>query len=139
MDEESSHLHIYNISSYEMLTKYNICYLKYSEKKKRKQQNETAGLTNSIINDKPETVHIVTVMMSSCILMLFPYDLPEFVPALLTSFVRHGTIPYLKDTVMRTVQEFKRTHQDRWNDFKTSFTQDQLDDIQGAGAAHYFS
>jgi proteasome activator subunit 4 len=89
--------------------------------------------------EKPDSVYLITVMMSSCVLLSYPYDLPPFVPALLSSFVRHVANPALRDVVMRTVQEFKRTHQDRWSDFKKHFTHEQLDDIQGAGAAHYFS
>ena len=75
---------------------------------------------------------------------------------------RHGTMNAFKDTVTRTVQMFKLTHQDRWNEFKLSFSREQLEDLQvgsttlldasclcmyvltrfvwqGAGAAHYFS
>jgi hypothetical protein len=42
--------------------------------------------------------------------------------------------------VTKTVQMFKRTHQDRWEtDYKHRFSREQLEDLQGAGAAHYFS
>ena len=79
-------------------------------------------------------------MMMACIIQALPYDLPPFLPALITSFVRHVGVPSLKDTVTRTVQMFKGTHQDRWEmDFKHAFTRDQLEDLQGAGSAHYFS
>jgi len=35
-----------------------------------------------------------------------------------------------KDTVTKTVQMFKLTHQDRWNEFKLSFSREQLEDLQ---------
>ena len=124
-------------------------------------------------------VHTTTVLMMACMIQALPYDLPAFVPSLLTSFVRHVTVPSLKDVgtsafahkhavlfsfsssshvspallllwcgvvwcgvvaVTKTVQMFKRTHQDRWEaDYKHRFSREQLEDLQGAGAAHYFS
>mmetsp|Transcript_16918 Transcript_16918/g.25509 ORF Transcript_16918/g.25509 Transcript_16918/m.25509 type:complete len:939 (+) Transcript_16918:3165-5981(+) len=103
------------------------------ERKKRKQNKEGGS------NDKPEKIYVSTIKMSACMILLFPYDLPEYMPALLTSFVRHATTQSVKETVVRTIQDFKRTHQDRWDEFKLHFSHDQLDDLQGAGAAHYFS
>ena len=35
--------------------------------------------------------------MMACMIQALPYDLPAFVPPLLTSFVRHVTLPSLKD------------------------------------------
>lgn len=80
-----------------------------------------------------------TVRMSACMILLFPYDLPHYMATLVTSFVRHAPTQAVKETVVRTVQDFKRTHQDRWDEFKGAFTPEQLEDLQGAGAAHYFS
>jgi hypothetical protein len=61
-------------------------------------------------------------------------------PSLLTTFVRHATVHSMKDLVTKTIQMFKRTHQDRWDDvFKSKFTVEQLEDLQGTGAAHYFA
>jgi muramoyltetrapeptide carboxypeptidase LdcA involved in peptidoglycan recycling len=78
--------------------------------------------------------------MMSCVILATPYDLPAtYLPALLTELTRHATVPALKDIVARTVQLFKRTHQDRWEEFKKAFSADQLDELQGTGAAHYFS
>ena len=89
--------------------------------------------------EKPDKIHITTVMMMSSLLMTFPYDLPSFMPSLLSSITKHIHIPAMKDTVTKAIQDFKRTHQDNWDEFKTKFTHDQLDDLQGAGAAHYFA
>lgn len=90
---------------------------------------------------KVEAAHYTTIMMISCLISASPYDLPSYMPALLTSFVRHVHSPSpLNETVTKAVQMFKRTHQDRWdNDYKDKFSREQLEDLQGAGAAHYFS
>lgn len=79
--------------------------------------------------------------MISCLILATPYDLPSYMPSLITSFVRHATTSSaMSDTVTKTMQLFKATHQDRWDtDFKACFTREQLEDIQGAGAAHYYS
>ena len=74
----------------------------------------TAGASagsDSTVSSKPDKQHTTTVMMMACIIQALPYDLPSFLPALITSFVRHVGVPSLKDTVTRTVQMFKRTHQ----------------------------
>jgi hypothetical protein len=78
-------------------------------------------------------------MMAACVVLTYPYDLPAFMPPLLASLVKHKSVPAVQATVLKTVQLFKRTHQDRWEDFKVLFSADQLEDIQGAGAAHYYS
>jgi hypothetical protein len=106
-----------------------------SEKKAKKLSEGTGGGTGKV-----DIKHQNTVYMMSCLILATPYDLSaSYVPALLTSFVRHASVPALKDTVTRTVQLFKRTHQDRWEEFKKAFTVDQLDELQGTGAAHYYS
>eukprot|EP01033_Poteriospumella_lacustris_P008883 gene8883-6391_t len=68
-----------------------------------------------------------------------PYDLPTYVPALLASFLRHTYYDATKSILLKTVQSFQLTHQDRWEEFKHKFTSEQLEDLQGAGAAHYFA
>ena len=79
--------------------------------------------------------------MMSCLILSTPYDLPKYLPNLLVSFMRHVTTSNLmKETITKTMQLFKVTHQDRWEtEFKLSFSRNQLEDMQGAGAAHYFS
>jgi len=113
-----------------------------AREKKQKKANEgnttAAGTSNSSSRVDPK--HHNTVYMMSCVILATPYDMPHtYLPSLLTSFVRHAAFPSLRDTVTRTVQLFKRTHQDRWDEFKKSFSVDQLDELQGTGAAHYYS
>lgn len=116
----------------------------HREKKLRKQQQrlqdttaDTTSLSTAV--SKVDAKHQNTILMMSCLIVATPYDLPAYLPALLTSFVRHVSVPSLRDTVTRTIQLFKRTHQDRWDEYKELFTVDQLDELQGTGAAHYYS
>jgi len=57
----------------------------------------------------------------------FPYDVPTFLPSILMELSTH-----LNDaqptplTIKKSLQEFKRTHQDNWQEHKTKFTEDQL-------------
>ncbi len=107
------------------------------EKKKKKIAGTSTVTGDSNVKDN---VYTTTIMMSASLIAAFPYDLPQFIPSLLISLIRHMNVSSYHDTVARTVQDFKRTHQDKWDAvFKAYFTSDQLEDLQGAGAAHYFS
>lgn len=109
------------------------------EFKKRKLE-KTQNASASSVTCKPEKMHMTTVLMMSCVIQALPYDMPSFMPALVTSLVRHVTFGPLKDTVTKTIQSFKGSHQDRWeSDFKAAFSREQLEDLEGAGAPLYFS
>lgn len=115
-------------------------YFSRREKKLKKQNQAQQDAGGAKTSAKVDIKHQNTIIMMSCVILATPYDMPStYVPALLTSFVRHAASPSLKDIVTRTVQLFKRSHQDRWEEFKTAFTTDQLDELQGTGAAHYYS
>ena len=103
--------------------------------KKRKLESKNGDVQNEKLDPK----FFSTVMMMSCIILSFPYDLPSFMPALVTALVRHAALPALKDPISRTILEFKRTHQDRWEEFKIFFTRDQLDSLVSASRISYFS
>ena len=107
------------------------------EFKKRKLDKVNGS---SVVTCKPDKMHMTTVLMMSCVIQALPYDLPPFLPSLLISLARHVTFGPLKETVTKTIQSFKGSHQDRWeSDFKAGFTREQLEDLEGAGSAHYFS
>ena len=56
-----------------------------------------------------------------------PYDIPVYVPGLLMELAKHLHDPQpIPKTVKDTFQEFKRTHQDNWQEHKLKFTDDQL-------------
>lgn len=77
--------------------------------------------------------------MAVCLIRAFPYDMPSFLPNLVAALIKH--LNYLKDKtfIAKTIQDFKRSHQDKWTQFSALFTREQLDDLQGTGAAHYFA
>jgi len=57
----------------------------------------------------------------------FPYDVPEFVPPVLMELSTHlNDAQPIPQTIKKCLQEFKRTHQDNWQEHKTKFTEDQL-------------
>jgi hypothetical protein len=99
--------------------------------KQKKKAGEAIAVDAKFVN---------MVNMMCCIVLAFPYDMPPFIPQLLSCVVRHsGASAALKATISRTVLEFKRTHQDRWSEFKVMFTNDQLDSLTGASQVSYFS
>jgi len=57
----------------------------------------------------------------------FPYDVPKFVPPILMELSTHLNDPQpIPMTIKKSLQEFKRTHQDNWQEHKRKFTEDQL-------------
>jgi len=57
----------------------------------------------------------------------FPYDVPPFMPPILMELSTHLNDPQPTPlTIKKSLQEFKRTHQDNWQEHKTKFTEDQL-------------
>ena len=110
------------------------------EKKKRKAQKDlSTAAVGYNSTEKPDPIYFTTIHMMSCLIMSSPYDLPAYMPNLVCSLVRHITNTALKDTITKTIQMFKMSHQDRWEEYKLKFSREQLEDLQGAGAAHYFS
>ena len=89
------------------------------EKRRKKSDPQNTGGGGGNGGDKPDKTTIITIMMAACMVLSFPYDLPSFTPLLLTTLTRHVASPLLKDTVIKAIQDFKRTHQDRshFNDF----------------------
>lgn len=70
---------------------------------------------------KPDKAFLSTAMMMVCVALTFPFDMPPFLPALMTSLVRHRATPLLQDLVLKTVQLFQRTHQDRSESVRNIF------------------
>jgi hypothetical protein len=81
----------------------------FREKLRRKQQATNSQSTKS----NPDKAYLSNIRMTSCVVLAFPYDMPPFLPALAASLVRHKNIAVAQDIVVKTIQMFKRTHQDR--------------------------
>eukprot|EP01035_Chromulina_nebulosa_P018283 gene18283-23961_t len=109
------------------------------ENKKRKQKNESNSINSIASLIKSDRTYWNTICMSCCIIKCYPYDLPAYIPALLSALIKHISNPILQNLITKTIQDFKRSHQDKWNQFSLMFTREQLDDLQGTGSAHYFA
>ena len=106
---------------FKLLLLLNLLYY-FSEKKKKKltvQQSDNKDDTNT--NIKPDKSYLSNVMMVACIILTFPYDMPRFLPALVTSFVKHKNTAVVQNTVLKVIQNFKRTHQDRYSVYNCIF------------------
>eukprot|EP01039_Chlorochromonas_danica_P006771 gene6771-7481_t len=129
-------------------------YLRNSEiliTREKARRKAVASSSGDAAGNGLDKTYLTTVNMMACIILMFPYDLPSFMPAFLTSFLRHlhllssssgaaSLTLSVQTVVSKAVQSFKATHQDRWKEeFKSSFSIDQLDALQGAGVAHYFA
>jgi uncharacterized protein YqhQ len=84
--------------------------------RERKKKKQTSQLQQKDDDSKPDKSYIANVMMIACVILTFPYDMPAFLPALVTSFVKHKNTAAVQNTVLKVVQNFKRTHQDRYLD-----------------------
>lgn len=105
----------------------------YRERRKRKAGGKDGP------GEKPDDTLVSTVMTVISLINVFPFDMPACLPQLIGALVRLAAVPSLKQVISKAIQDFKRTHQDRWLEFKDLFTREQLEDLQGAGAADYFS
>jgi len=102
-------------------------------KKKAKKAKATVG--SSVDIDKPakkqKVVKSPTYVVSalSSVILAFPYDVPDFIiDALmeLTNFSSGGEASTRK-AARDAINEFRRTHQDNWDEFKRRFTLEQLE------------
>jgi proteasome activator subunit 4 len=73
--------------------------------------------------------HGAVLGASACVLSS-PYDVPMWMPEMLEALARWAGEPSpVKETVQRTFSEFKKTHQDTWQQTKAAFTTEQWDNI----------
>ncbi|CAN0533634.1 unnamed protein product, partial [Ectocarpus sp. 12 AP-2014] len=97
----------------------------------------TAGEPSGAMQEQQKNV-----LGLSAVVLAAPCDTPPWVPGALESLAKHvndespGRLP-----VAHTFKEFRRTHQDKWEEsHKARFSRDQLDtfdDVLG-GAHSYF-
>ncbi|KAL1919118.1 uncharacterized protein VTP21DRAFT_2500 [Calcarisporiella thermophila] len=67
------------------------------------------------------------VLGLSCLVQAFPYEVPEWMPAVLVQLAGCITDPApIQATVRKTFADFRRTHQDTWHEHVLQFTEDQL-------------
>ena len=115
------------------------CYNRESKKRKLLKDEPVGSSATTSTSVRADKAYWSTINMCCVIIQCYPYDLPDFLPTLLSALVKHIRNPELQLLITRVVQDFKRTHQDQWSNFAKLFTLEQLDDLQGTGAAHYFA
>jgi hypothetical protein len=106
-------------------------------KKRRQNKNEEldAQSKNNLIKRHGGVLGLSAIILSN------PYDVPEWMPSLLSILgLEHSSDPSpISDTVKRTFAEFWKTHQDMWHLFQERFTSEQLDVIRElSGSPSYF-
>lgn len=77
----------------------------------------------------------------SSIVKAHPFDVPAYLPSVLASLAQHVSDPApIASTVKKTVGEFRRTHQDNWEQHKMAFSEQELQDILSVTAGgNYFA
>jgi len=95
---------------------------KSSNKFKKEKPKNLASL------DKTQLAAFHSGVMGLCaIVEAYPYDVPEMVPDILIELEKHLHDPQpIPKTIKDCFQEFKRTHQDNWQEHKLKFSEDQL-------------
>ncbi|VDM54378.1 unnamed protein product [Angiostrongylus costaricensis] len=67
------------------------------------------------------------VLGLSAIVLAAPYTVPSYLPDVLMRLCRFASDKQpIRDTVKKTLSEFKRTHQDSWREHESQFNEDQL-------------
>jgi len=93
--------------------------------------DESKQSSSTTINDDKISKNMVLrhsgVLGLCAFVNAYPYDIPEFIPDILMflSGYIHEVQP-ISTTIKKTLQDFKRTHQDNWQDHKLKFSEDQL-------------
>ncbi|PIA16947.1 hypothetical protein COEREDRAFT_62035 [Coemansia reversa NRRL 1564] len=68
------------------------------------------------------------VLGLSCLVLAFPYAIPEWLPKVLVLLAGCIDDPNpIQSTVQRTFAEFRRTHMDTWHEDRKKFTSNQLE------------
>jgi proteasome activator subunit 4 len=68
-----------------------------------------------------------SVLGLSSLILAYPYSIPQKVVPVLVRLASLVSDPNpIGETVKSTFREFKRTHQDSWNEVKRQFTEDEL-------------
>ena len=92
------------------------------------EKSTKSNVRKTLTTDKQAMAEFHSGILGLCaIVEAYPYDVPKFVPDILIELEKHLHDPQpIPKTIKKTLQEFKRTHQDNWAEHKLKFTEDQL-------------
>lgn len=83
------------------------------------------------------------ILGATALLDAFPYDVPAWMPELLLQTVCQHTDdpPPISTTIKKCAKDFKRTHQDNWNESSQMFDAEQLVEVNAwaLGRSDYFA
>jgi proteasome activator subunit 4 len=81
------------------------------------------------------------VLGLSVYVTIHPYDVPTFLPSIVAKLASHiADPPPIDKTVKTLLVDFKSTHKDEWDRFKTQFTLEELEAVEQAEIApSYFA
>ena len=101
---------------------------KASKAKQVRQQSATKDFFKQLSSDKKMMSEYHSGILGLCSLVeAYPHEVPDFIPEVLMELEKHLHDPQpVPKTIKKTLQEFKRTHQDNWAEHKLKFTEDQL-------------
>jgi len=96
--------------------------------RRRRTKSDSTASNNGDENGKNKLAWYHSGVLGLCALVeAYPYEVPSFVPSILVELEAHLHAPQpVPKTVKTTLQEFKRTHTDNWEEHKKKFTEDQL-------------
>lgn len=106
----------------------------FRSKIRAKMQRKRGGLKPKIkfvrdpSGDKTKLAEFHSGILGLCAFVeAYPYDVPKFMPEILIELEKHlNDQQPIPKTIKKTMQDFKRTHQDNWSEHKLKFTEDQL-------------
>ncbi len=102
---------------------------KIRRKMQKKSNSKFKKASKNLANlSKAELATFHSGILGLCaIVEAYPYDVPEMVPDILIELEKHLHDPLpVPKTIKDCFQEFKRTHQDNWQEHKLKFSDDQL-------------
>ena len=81
--------------------------------------------------DDLRRIHFGVLGLSALILSV-PYRLPQWIPEAMVLLADHVNDPEpIRSTIQKTINEFRRTHQDTWHEDQRQFTAEQLQIFSG--------
>jgi len=79
------------------------------------------------------------VMGLVTLVVLHPYDVPPHIPGVLAYLSGHVSDPSPIDSIVKKLfADFKRTHQEQWEEFRNLFSADELDAFESVSVAQSY-
>ncbi|GAA94209.1 uncharacterized protein L969DRAFT_375946 [Mixia osmundae IAM 14324] len=104
------------------------------------RRRNSEGKEHTVYAQRLITAH-AGVLGAASLIAAWPYDIPKWLPDLLVGVMsKHNASPVpVSTTVKKCLADFKKTHQDSWQEDQKKFTEDQLNDLNDLliGSSYY--